>query len=147
MKARIHLIAGATAAAMIALFWLSTVMSELSGSGALIVKVKTLIPWGFVILVPALAATGGTGFALAGGRAGGLVATKRNRMPIIAVNGLLILMPAAFFLAHKAQMAEFDVAFFAVQAAELLFGAVNLALIFMNARDGLRMTAARRRRG
>ena len=147
MKARIHLIAGATAAAMIALFWLSTVISELSGSGALIVKVKTLIPWGFVILVPALAATGGTGFALAGGRAGGLVATKRNRMPIIAANGLLILMPAAFFLAHKARMAEFDVAFFAVQAAELLFGAVNLALIFMNARDGLRMTAARRRRG
>lgn len=145
MKARIHLFAGATAAVMIALFWLSTATAELSGSHALIVQVKTLIPWGFVILVPALAATGGTGFALAGARAGGLAGRKRNRMPIIAANGLLVLMPAAFFLAHKARLAEFDAAFFAVQGVELLFGAVNLVLIFLNARDGFRMTAARRR--
>ena len=145
MKNRIHLFAGLTAAVTIAVFWTSTVISELSGSPELIAAVKTLIPWGFLILVPALAATGGTGFALAGGRAGGLVAVKKKRMPIIAANGLLVLMPAAFYLAHKARAAEFDAAFFAVQAVELVFGAVNLVLLFMNARDGFRMTAKRRR--
>ena len=145
MKNRIHLVAGLTAAATIAVFWISTVVSELSGSASFIAGVKTLIPWGFLILVPALAATGGTGFALAGGRGGGLVAAKKKRMPIIAANGLVVLAPAAFYLAHKARMAEFDAAFYTVQAVELVFGAVNLVLLFMNARDGFRMTARRRR--
>ncbi len=147
MKTRIHLVAGCVAAGVIAIFWLSTAVAELSGSAALIVQVKTLIPWGFLVLVPALAATGGTGFSLAGGRTGGLVSRKKKRMPIIAANGIFVLMPAAFFLAHKARMGEFDAAFVAVQAAELLFGAVNLGLIAMNARDGFTMTAARRRAG
>ena len=145
MKSRIHLFGGATAAATIAVFWISTVISELSGSAVFIAEVKTLIPWGFLILVPALAATGGTGFALAGGRSGGLVAAKKRRMPIIAANGLIVLMPSAFYLAHKARLAEFDTAFYVVQAVELLFGAVNIALLFMNARDGFKMTAKRRR--
>ena len=146
MKNRIHLVAGVTAIAMITVFWISTVVSELTGSPALIAAVKTLIPWGFLILIPALAATGGTGFALAGGRTGGLVSAKKKRMPIIAANGLFVLLPAAFYLAHKARLAEFDAMFYAVQGVELVFGAINITLLFLNARDGFRMTAGRRRR-
>lgn len=146
MKKRIHRVAGLTAAATITVFWTSTVISELTGSPALIASVKTLIPWGFIILIPALAAAGGTGFALAGVRSGGLAGAKKKRMPIIAANGLIVLLPAAFFLAHKARLAEFDAVFYAVQGVELVFGAINIALLFLNARDGFRMTAARRRR-
>jgi len=141
---RLHPIAGGLAFGLIALFWTSTAISELTGSKPLIVAVKTAIPYGFILLIPALAAAGGSGFALAKGRAGGLLAAKKSRMPVIAANGLLVLMPAAFFLAMKARAGEFDAAFYGVQAAELVFGAVNLTLLGLNLRDGFRMTARRR---
>lgn len=140
MKKLVHPIAGAIALLTIASFWLSTLISELSGSAEAVVAVKTAIPWGFLLLIPALAAVGGTGFSLTGGRAKGLAATKLKRMPVIAANGLLILVSSALFLAWKAAAGEFDAAFYAVQAIELVAGAANLVLLGLNMRDGLRMT-------
>ncbi|BBC72064.1 conserved hypothetical protein [Altererythrobacter sp. B11] len=140
MKKLIHPIAGAIALLTIATFWLSTALSEVVGSKEAIVAVKTAIPWGFLLLVPALAVTGGTGFSLAGGRKVGLVAAKLKRMPFIAANGLLVLIPCALFLASKAKAADFDTAFYGVQALELAAGAANLILLCLNMRDGFRMT-------
>ena len=140
MKKLVHPVAGAIALLTIASFWISTLISELSGSVEAVVAVKTAIPWGFLLLIPALAAAGGTGFSLVGGRAKGLAATKLKRMPIIAANGLLILVPSALFLAWKASAGEFDAAFYGVQAIELVAGAANLVLLGLNMRDGLRMT-------
>lgn len=140
MKKLIHPIAGAIALLTIATFWLSTALSEVAGSKEAIVTVKTAIPWGFLLLVPALAVTGGTGFSLARGRKVGLVAAKLKRMPFIAVNGLLVLIPCALFLASKAKAGEFDTAFYGVQALELIAGAANLILLCLNMRDGFRMT-------
>ena len=140
MSRIIHPIAGVIAFLTIATFWFSTALTELFGSPSAIVAVKSAIPWGFLLLVPALAAAGGTGFALAKGRdAGALIAAKKKRMPVIAANGLLILIPAAFFLAGKAKAGAFDAAFYAVQALELVAGAINLTLLGLNMRDGLRM--------
>lgn len=65
--------------------------------------VKAAIPWGFLLLAPALAATGGSGFFL---RAG-----------------------------------EFDAVFYAVQALELLAGAVNISLLCLNVRDGMTLAS------
>lgn len=146
MKKLIHPIAGAVAILTIATFWLSTAFSELIGSHEAIVAVKTAIPWGFLLLIPALAATGGTGFSLAKGRKAGLISTKLKRMPLIAANGLLVLIPSALFLASKANAGEFDTAFYLVQALELIAGAANLVLLGLNMRDGLRMTGRFRRR-
>ncbi|MXP26824.1 hypothetical protein GRI39_12360 [Altererythrobacter indicus] len=140
MKKLIHPVAGVIALLTIAAFWLSTTLSELIGSKAAVVTVKTAIPWGFLLLIPALAAAGGTGFSLARGRTKGLAATKLKRMPMIAANGLLILIPSALFLASKAKAGEFDTAFYLVQALELIAGAVNLLLLSLNMRDGFRMT-------
>ena len=67
-------------------------------------------------------------------------------MPFIAANGILILMPSALFLAHKARAAEFDNAFLAVQTLELVAGAINIALLALNFRDGVRLTGRLRRR-
>lgn len=145
MKSRIHASAGALAMLTIAVFWVSTVISELSGQKDLIIAVKTAIPWGFLILIPALATVGATGFSLAGGRSGGLVSKKRRRMPLIAANGLLILVPSALYLADKARAGAFDPGFYTVQGVELVFGAINLYLLGLNFRDGLKMTAARGR--
>jgi hypothetical protein len=141
----IHPIAGAIAILTIATFWLSTVVSELFGSQATVIAVKTTLPWGFLLLVPALAAAGGSGFALGKGRRGALVEKKKKRMPLIAANGLVVLIPSALFLASKAGAGEFDAAFYAVQALELVAGLVNLALLSLNMRDGLKMKGRLRR--
>ena len=60
-------------------------------------------------------------------------------MPFIAGNGLLILIPSALFLASKANSAEFDAIFYAVQALELGAGAANIILLGLNMRDGLKI--------
>lgn len=140
----IHPLAGMIALLTIATFWLSTVISELFLSEAAVVAVKTTIPWGFLLLVPALAAVGGSGFFLSHGQRQGLVGAKLKRMPFIAANGLLILIPAALFLASKARAGEFDTTFYVVQAVELIAGAVNITLLGMGMRDGLKLTRWRR---
>ncbi|MCK1735017.1 hypothetical protein IVA79_13820 [Bradyrhizobium sp. 138] len=135
----IHPLAGTAALTMIAAFWLSTVVTELFASHASVTLVKTAIPWGFLLLVPALAVTGGSGFFLARGRRTGLIGAKIKRMPFIAGNGILVLIPAALFLATKANAAEFDTTFYAVQTLELLAGATNIVLLGLNMRDGFKM--------
>lgn len=135
----IHPVAGAVALLTITTFWLSTALSELFASEAAVIAVKTAIPWGFLLLVPAMAAAGGSGFALAKGRRAGLVGAKAKRMPFIAANGILVLIPAALFLAYKARNAEFDSVFYTVQALELVAGAANITLLGLNMRDGLRI--------
>ncbi len=135
----IHPVAGAIAILTIATFWLSTALSELFATQAVVTAVKTTIPWGFLLLIPALAAAGGSGLALAKGRRTGLVGTKLKRMPFIAANGILILIPSALFLASKASAGDFDTSFYAVQALELIAGAINIALLGLNMRDGFTM--------
>ena len=135
----IHAMAGVLAILTIATFWLSTALAELFASQAVVTAVKTAIPWGFLVLIPALAAAGGSGFTMAKGRRTGLIGTKIKRMPIIAGNGILVLIPSALYLASKARAGEFDTAFYAVQALELVAGAANITLLGLNMRDGLKM--------
>lgn len=61
-------------------------------------------------------------------------------------DGIFILIPAALYLAMLASRGAFGTAFYAVQAIELLAGAVNLSLMALNIRDGFRLTAGRRAR-
>jgi len=140
-----HPVAGVLALLTIATFWFSTAVSELFASQAVITSVKTAIPWGFLLLIPALAAAGGSGFALAKGRRVALIEAKMKRMRIIAANGIVILIPSALFLASKARSGEFDAAFYAVQALELIAGATNVALLTRNMLDGLKLNGRFRR--
>ncbi len=146
MPKLIHPIAGAIALLTILTFWTSTVLSELFASHATIATVKSMIPWGFLILVPAMATVGASGMKMGAKWRGKLISAKKRRMPIIAANGILVLIPAAFFLSYKAQLGQFDTTFYIVQVIELLAGATNIALLGLNMRDGLQMTAARRRK-
>lgn len=141
----VHPMAGALALATIATFWLSTVLTELFASQASIAAVKAAIPWGFLVLIPALAATGGSGMLLAKGQSKGLVGGKLKRMPVVAANGILVLIPAALFLASKARAGEFDAVFYAVQGIELIAGATNIALLGLSTRAGLQLTQWRRK--
>ena len=136
----IHPIAGLLALITISVFWISTVLTELIGQVSMIVTVKTAIPWGLTLLIPALMVTGGSGFSLSKHRSGRLVDVKRQRMTVIAANGIFVLVPAAFFLAFKADAGELDLWFYGVQLLELLAGAINITLLALNRRDGIRLS-------
>jgi hypothetical protein len=137
---RIHAIAGVLAFVTILAFLSSSLAAELLGNAASIASVKRAIAWALLILVPALIATGASGFAMAGVSPKGVPATKLKRMQVIAGNGVLVLVPAVLFLAWKAGQDEFDAAFVVVQIAEFAAGSLNLVLMSLNIRDGLRMT-------
>ena len=141
MPKRAHLAAGLLAPLCIATFFLSTVLTELFGSHAAVAQLKSLIVWpGLWIMVPLMAAVGGSGMFLARSRKDRLVDAKKKRMPFIAANGLLVLVPCSIVLNRWAAAGSFDTAFYVVQAVELVAGATNLALMGLNARDGLCMS-------
>jgi hypothetical protein len=143
----VHVVAALLATLTIALFLVSTALLEAFGTHEAVARLKSLVVTpGLFILVPAIAATGGTGFALARGWQGRLVGRKKRRMPLIAANGLLLLTPAAILLDRWASAGVFDARFYVVQAIEFLAGATNLALMGLNVRDGL-VLSGRIRRG
>jgi hypothetical protein len=141
MPKKIHLIAGLLATLIIATFFLSTLGVELFGTHETVAMVKSLIVMpGLFILVPAIAATGGSGVFLSRSRQGRLVEAKKKRMPFITANGLLVMIPCAIFLNRWAAAGTFDTTFYVVQTLELLVGVVNLTLMGMNIRDGMKMS-------
>ena len=139
MKLRIHAISGALALATIATFWISTVLTEAFGGPGQISAVKTSVLYGLAVLIPAMAAAGGTGFSLGAKWRSPVVMRKKARMKIIAATGILVLVPSAVFLAMKAGQGDFDTAFMVVQGIELVAGASNIVLLGLNMRDGLTM--------
>lgn len=139
MLLRVHALAGLTGFITIATFWTSTVAVELFGTGDDVATVKLAVLWAFLLLIPSLIAAAATGLRLAGRRRGSLVDAKRHRMPFIAANGIVVLVPAGAYLALSALDGHFDTWFYAVQAVELVAGAANLTLLGLQIRDGLRL--------
>lgn len=146
MKRIVHLSSAVIATLCIATFFTSSILTEIFGTHESIAMVKRLIVMpGLFILIPAIAMTGGTGFALSNNRKGRLVENKKKRMPFIAANGILVLLPSAIFLNLWAESGLFDTQFYIVQVLELVAGATNLTLMGLNIRDGLRLSGKFRR--
>lgn len=139
MKSKMHAVAGIIGFLCILTFWTSTVYSELFTSHETVTAVKAMILRGMFILVPAMALAGGLGMSVGAKWKSPLALAKKKRMPVIALNGLCILLPSAFYLAFKSDAGEFDRWFYTVQTLELCAGALNLSLMGLNIRDGLRM--------
>lgn len=140
---KIHAITGFLAFVTIAVFWSSTIISELFLSQSIVIQVKTAIAYALFGFVPVMMAVGGTGFKLGGKSPHPKIAAKRGRMPFIIVNGIFVLVPSAIFLSVKANAILFDEWFYYVQLLELTAGAVNLILLGFNIRDGLALTRKR----
>jgi hypothetical protein len=139
-KSIFHAVASTMAMWIIAAFWTSTLVSELFfGHGAITAVKHSIVAYGLIPLVLMMALTGWSGFSLSKGRKGRLLDDKKKRMPFIALNGLLIMIPAALFLDHKAASGEFDATFYGVQVLELAVGIIQLALMAMNFRAGLKL--------
>lgn len=62
MKSKLHAIFGAVAILCITTFWLSTLVSELFMDQASVAAVKNAVLSGMWLLIPSMAATGGSGF-------------------------------------------------------------------------------------
>ncbi|WP_170351673.1 MULTISPECIES: hypothetical protein [Ruegeria] len=144
MLRTIHPIAGVLGFLTILVFWTSTLYSELFATHATVAAVKSMIVSGLFILVPAMVIVGASGMSLGRRRKDVQALAKKKRMPIIAMNGLLILVPAAIYLSAKANAGSFDTSFYIVQVVELIAGATNLTLMGLSIRDGRAMTARRR---
>ncbi|WP_439502403.1 hypothetical protein [Aminobacter ciceronei] len=137
MKAKLHAAAGGVALLTVSCFWIATIAAELTANAEIIATAKAVILAGMVVLIPAMIIAGGTGFSLGKGWRRPGVQHKKRRMRIIAANGLLVLLPSAYVLAGWAAEGRFDTAFIIVQTVELAAGALNIALLSLNMRDGL----------
>ena len=138
MKCKIHLISAVLAVLCIGTFFTSTIFVEVFCSKEAITTVKSLIIMpGLLILIPAIAIAGGSGFSLANSRKGLLVKRKRKRMPIIGLIGILILIPAAIVLNTWASDDSFDTKFYILQIIEIIAGGINLTMMGLSMKDGL----------
>ncbi|HFC8457705.1 TPA: hypothetical protein ACFP38_001200 [Neisseria subflava] len=86
--------------------------------------------------IHAVAGAGATGMKMGGKSKHTAIAAKRRRMPFIAANGMLILLPCAFFLNNRASAGQFDSVFYIVQIVELIAGMANLTLLGLSMKDG-----------
>lgn len=145
MKAIAHAAAGTLAMMLVSAFLAGSVYAELTFDTTLIADVKRLILYGLCLLIPAMAVTGASGFSLGRGRPGGIVDAKRNRMLVIAANGLLVMLPSAIWLDMQASERAFGMAFFVVQFIEIAGGLVQFYLLGRNFRDGLKLSGRLRR--
>jgi hypothetical protein len=140
----IHTGAAVTAFSTIVAFWSSTLVAELFLSDAAVTATKQAILSGMWLLVPSIALTGASGVVLSRSRPGPVADRKKARMRLIAANGLMILIPAALYLASKASTGQFDAAFYAVQVVELLVGAAQLLLMGRSFLDGIALSGRTR---
>ncbi|MGC0239661.1 hypothetical protein [Arthrobacter sp. SD76] len=139
-KTVVHATSGILALLIILAFWISTASVEIVGDAGSIVALKRTIPWGLLLLVPALVTTGLTGTSLARGASGSIVRAKTLRMRAAAGIGILVLAPSALYLGLTAEPDQLVGSFYAVQAVELCAGATNIVLLSLNTRDGFRLS-------
>lgn len=144
MIRRLHPLAGGIGLLTILMFWTSTVAAEAFGDGARVAQVKTAILWGMIVLIPAMVLVGATGFRLGGRSREPRILAKKRRMPVLALNGLCVLVPCAIFLQARAVAGVFDTAFMAVQGLELAAGALNMTLMTLSMRDGFAVAHSHR---
>ncbi|KJG55838.1 membrane protein [Photobacterium kishitanii] len=135
MIKKIHTCSAITAFLLILLFFSSSIIVELFGDHHAVLMVKTSILYGIGLLIPMMVLTGFTGFKMAPKVKTGPIGNKKKRMPFIAFNGLLILLPCAIYLYHLASLNQFDRWFYIVQVVELIAGFINLILMTLNIRD------------
>ena len=140
IRLNVHRAASIGATLLITSFIISTVTVEFLGFEAYLVEVKTWIFRVLPLLIILMATAGATGRKLASQSAGQPASKKAKLMRLVALNGILVLAPCAYFLQKWANLGELGQAFYWVQAIELGFGAINLSLMGMMIKEGITIT-------
>ena len=136
-----HKVFAIVAFVTIVIFWTSTVIAELFFDYESISIIKSLIVCpGLFVLVPSIVITAVTGNIIAKkSKKVELIAIKKKRMPVIAAMGAIVLLPSAIYLDILVSQQLFNVQFYIVQGLELVAGATNITLMFLNIRDSKRI--------
>ena len=132
---QLHRYAAITAFCLIFTFFCSSIFVELFGNHQNILMVKTYILYGVILLIPTMALTGFTGAKLSQKIRSKFIDRKQKRMPIIAINGLVVLLPCAFYLQYLASYGLFNHMFYLIQGLELIAGFTNLTLMSFSILD------------
>lgn len=140
----IHKTSGLIAFILIASFFVSSLFVDMFGDKDAVISVKSNIFTAIWFLIPLMIITGITGAKMAPKVTSGPIAAKKKRMPFVALNGVLILLPAAFFLKDMAINGEFNSLFYTLQTIELLAGFLNLTLMGLNIRDAMTLKRGRK---
>lgn len=135
----VHIIATVIAALTIANFFTFSLIAEIKGSPNFIKQVKTAILYCLPILIIAMPILALSGKKLAGNSKNPLVVQKQKRMKFVAINGVL-LISLAIYLYYHANFKVIDTTFLIAQITELFLGAINLGLIAMNIRAGMKLS-------
>ncbi|MBQ4811387.1 hypothetical protein J8M20_08565 [Pseudoalteromonas luteoviolacea] len=134
---KVHAVSATLALLLISTFFVSTSISEVVGDYDDIKTVKTIIFYLIWVVIPLMGVAGITGNKLAPKAHGGIIGRKKRRMPFVAANGVLVLVPCAIYLKTLAVTGSFDSTFYIVQCVELIAGFLNITLMSLNMRDGL----------
>lgn len=141
---KIHIAASIIAVITIGSFFSFSLIAEIMGSDLFIKQVKTGILYGLPILIIAMPMLALSGKKLARNSKNLILAKKTKRMKLIAINGI-ILISLAVYLYYHATYRSIDIRFLIVQIAELSIGFINLLLITMNIRAGIKLSGRKRK--
>lgn len=143
----IHKIAAILAFLFITSFLTSTIIADIFAIPAQIAQVKQTILLCIPGLILAMIATGKSAKILYPGTMTGVFKVKQRRLKIAALNGTVILLPAALVLAKWSTLGQFDDLYWTVQIVEIIAGVTNLTMIGLNIRDGIRLGRKAKKHG
>lgn len=131
----IHKTVGKIALLIIIVFFSSSLYAELNGNDEVILRVKTGILYGIILLFFIMPATAITGKKLTGEHNSSVLTRKTKRMKLIAINAA-VLIGLAFTLYYRAMHNLIDQTFVIIQLVEFVFGLYNAVLLILMIRDG-----------
>lgn len=143
MEKRAHKITSIVGFILIISFQISTVVSEALQDYDMIATVKRLILYGIFVLIPVMLIANTTGRSLAGRAKHPIILKKMQRMKFIGFNAFVILIPSAIVLYQFSRVGYWGNWFIAVQILELIAGIMNVALMGINIRDGIKLRRLR----
>lgn len=136
---QVHRLAG-TAALLLAFSFLSaTAYAELMHDPALIYRVKKFIVLTIPLMLVLMPLSALSGRKMAGKSRNPIIKRKSRRLRFIAINGIMLVL-LAILLYLKAAGRNFDTGFWVLQALELMLGALNIVLLALMARDGMKLS-------
>jgi hypothetical protein len=138
---RVHLAAAVGALVLIGTFLVSAAVTELIGDAGEVRALRLAIVLVLPLLIGCLVTAALTGRRLAGRSRAAVVRRKQRRMQVVAVAGLVVLVPCAVILNQLAATASGGTV--ALEITEFGAGALNLALLGLNFRDGRALTRRR----
>jgi hypothetical protein len=141
---RTHLAAAVGALALIMTFLILTTVTELIGTAGDVHIVRQWIVFGLPVLIGCLATAALSGRRLARNSRAAVIRRKQRRMQIVALAGILVLVPCALILDDLTASASAGGVVTALEITEILAGALNLTLLALNFRDGRRLTRPRK---